>query len=167
MDIKNTIVYIKVPGRRWDGFVDHPKFRWNYEQEKKLWSLVSTLDNKDEIDWELLVKELKAPEFFLRKRTYKLFSNHLKSLERQVHNRTSVSPHSMGLVDDMDPQPVTLSTKVPKETNALDNLHILKSVRPKPPRDEDVVDSSGTSELSSLSVSKSALEEALMDRLQL
>ncbi|QLL30979.1 hypothetical protein HG536_0A07940 [Torulaspora globosa] len=199
MDNHNTVVYVKVNGKRPPGFVDPQPFEWNSEKEKQLWAIISKLDDyQDQIDWKELAKNLDAPDYFLKKRSYKLFAMHLKLLEQQIERKmmaasendgsrqTSVRQfdatagmHTLtessirnqeGLKDKMadEPRDTTLKT--------LQQLHtskILSSSKNPVAEGRDAQKGVGNnnasdSETSSnLSVSKSALEEALMDRLQL
>ncbi|AMD21150.1 HEL130Cp [Eremothecium sinecaudum] len=169
MNNRNTVVYIKFSGINREDFADTPVFDWNYEQDRKLWSLVSVLQNKEDIDWNLLSKQLNTPEFFLRRRTYKLFSAHLKSLERELHRKVTLNGQYEGSLERVrnginQLESTNMSSDSQEDKNGVSSLPTLKNTRKKHLQDNDNGNSSGISELSNLSVSKSALEEALMDR---
>ncbi|AAS50268.1 AAL098Wp [Eremothecium gossypii ATCC 10895] len=172
MNSKNTIVYVKVPGRQREGFVDPPPFEWNQHQDRKLWAHISTIEDKDDIDWQLLSNQTNAPEFFIRKRVYQLFRVHLKSIEQEIYSHTSAdrAPNRSSQAGDEPAASVGVLNGYGQNINDIHDLSSLQTpptCRGKANKDEDGGNSSGISELSSLSVSKSALEEALMDRLQL
>ncbi|AGO09892.1 AaceriAAL098Wp [[Ashbya] aceris (nom. inval.)] len=171
MNSKNTIVYVKVPGRKREDFIDPPPFEWNQQQDRKLWAHISTIEDKDDIDWQLLAKQTNAPEFFIRKRVYQLFRVHLKSFEQEIHAHPGIDRPSNRLHVGDEPEASTgvLNAYGQKltDTRDLNSLQTPPNGRGKTSKEEDGGNSSGISELSSLSVSKSALEEALMDRLQL
>lgn len=196
MNNSNTVVYVKVKGNRPAGFVDPAPFEWNIEKEKHLWAIVSKLDNyQDQIDWNVLSKTLEAPDYFLKKRSYKLFAMHLKLLEQQIERKMMASDNENGSrqtsIQQFEPtggiHTLTEScmkiqgpaqddlTDVTKETTlkTLQQLHtskILNRSRHLTSDDKEVRRNGNASDSetsSSLSVSTSALEEALMDRLQL
>lgn len=201
MNNTNTVVYVKVKGNRPAGFVDPSPFEWNVEKEKQLWSMMSKLDNyQDQIDWKDLSKTLEAPDYFLKRRSYKLFAMHLKLLEQQIERKMMANNDNEGSrqtsIRQFEPiiETHTLTESAMKDQNsheessidegeeatfkALQQLHTSKILnQSKLPATEGKelrktgsannanVSDSETS--SSLSVSTSALEEALMDRLQL
>lgn len=204
MDNKNTIVYVNVKGDRPIGFDDPPSFEWNVEKERQLWAIVSKLDNyQDQIDWKDLSRSLKAPDYFLKKRSYKLFAKHLKLLEQQIErkmkannndesaqvsihqfepskhyplsNQSSLSEQNLieeqyvGIQDSDNAEDTTLKTLQQLHTSKLLYRGKLPSGNGKTPRKNSTGQNNNSdSEVSSsLSVSNSALEEALMDRLQL
>lgn len=175
MNSENTIVYIKVAGPRPDSFQDPQKFSWDIEKDRKLWSQISRLaDNRKAIDWHNLSKDLDAPELFLRKRSYRLFSQHLKILEEHMESRSAQFVASRELHPDSDKScELSTSTELKDDdikhiipSRTLQNLRSSKIMNQQISVPDRTADSS-LSELSNLSVSKSALEEALMDRLQL
>ncbi|CAI4053019.1 Atg29p SKDI_16G1100 [Saccharomyces kudriavzevii IFO 1802] len=95
MNSKNTVVYVKIKGKRPEGFADPPKFEWNGTKEGQLWAMVSNLNYaQDQIDWQNLSKILETPEFFLRKRTYKLFAKHLELLQIQLDKKRDLEKFS-------------------------------------------------------------------------
>ncbi|SCV05834.1 LANO_0H16204g1_1 [Lachancea nothofagi CBS 11611] len=174
MNAENTIVYVKISGRTRDGFVDPPKFKWDLEKDKKLWSKVSRFGNqKKTIDWVRLSRDFETPEYFLRKRSYRLFAKHLKMLEQEIETKTR-GLTAGSEIEDTD----SANNNEEFEDNdggeddeflaseGLKNLRSSKILNQKVPGDARAAESS-LSELSNLSVSKSALEEALLDRLQL
>ncbi|CUS20379.1 LAQU0S01e05292g1_1 [Lachancea quebecensis] len=171
MNSENTIVYVRVAGRVRDGFLDPPKFHWDLERDKSLWSSVSKLDNtKKTIDWKRLSREFKAPEHFIRKRSYTLFAKHLKLLERQIEAKTrslAVTEDELNYTDE-DEERASLShgERDFEAAESLKNLRTSKVLKQRVPGEGRNGESS-LSELSNLSVSISALEEALLDRLQL
>lgn len=196
MNNANTVVYVRVKGNRPAGFADPPPFEWNVDKEKHLWAIVSKLDNyQDQIDWLLLSKTLEAPDYFLKKRSYKLFAMHLKLLEQQIERKMMTSDGESGSrqtsVQQFDPsngahtltesglesQGATrneMSNSADETTlKTLQQLHTSKILNRARTRGGDDKDgrkngsNSGSEASSSLSVSTSALEEALMDRLQL
>ncbi|QLQ81417.1 hypothetical protein HG537_0F01780 [Torulaspora globosa] len=199
MDNHNTAVYVKVNGNRPPGFVDPQPFEWNSEKEKQLWAIISKLDDyQDQIDWRELAKNLDAPDYFLKKRSYKLFAMHLKLLEQQIERKMMAASENDGsrhtsvrqfdatagmhtLTESSIKNQQELKDTVvdePRDTTlkTLQQLHTSKILsNSKNPMAEvrEAQKSGGNnngsdSETSSnLSVSKSALEEALMDRLQL
>lgn len=210
MNSRNTVIYIKVKGKRPQGFSDPPKFEWNSAKERQLWAMVSNLNySQDQIDWQNLSKILETPEFFLKKRTYKLFAKHLELLQLQLEKKRDLEKYSNVQVNEGMPDilhkyiptlqndnllnvPATplaterqdseeVETEVTNEalqhlqTSKILNIHKAKSDNQKKFDDNSAKDginkelecnSSDDDLSSSLSVSKSALEEALMDRLQ-
>lgn len=198
MNNANTLVYIKVKGNRPANFNDPLPFEWNLEKEKHLWAIVSKLDNyQDEIDWKVLSKTLEAPDYFLKKRSYKLFAMHLKRLEQQIERKMMASEDDNGSRQTSVPQTETnlgihtlTESGIMNQGAALDQMSdparetTLKTLqqlhtsrilnRPqslanneKEGRRNGTNNNSDSETSSSLSVSASALEEALMDRLQL
>lgn len=199
MDNQNTVVYVKLKGKRPEGFTNPPKFEWNLDKERQLWAIVSKLENyQDQINWRGLSQELEVPDYFLKKRSYKLFTKHLKLLEQQIErkievgddgksqNSTTQTEHSRRLHDGNFSSPENEENHLQDDGNAeniekttmrtLQQLHTSKILsRPRLPynngreaRGGSQDQSNSDSELSSsLSVSNSALEEALMDRLKL
>lgn len=210
MNSSNTIVYVKIKGKRPDGFVDPPKFEWNSAKERQLWAMVSNLNySRDQIDWQALSEVLEAPGFFLKKRTYKLFAKHLELLQIQLEKKrdlekfsnvqvndrmfevlnnyiptlqnenlltvpTSPSETKGETLEEVDEE-VTTEALQHLQTSKILNIHKAKSNserkfdRNTPNDGAEKESERGTSDddlSSSLSVSKSALEEALMDRLQ-
>ncbi|CAI4841784.1 Atg29p [Saccharomyces cerevisiae S288C] len=210
MNSTNTVVYIKVKGRRPQGFLDPPKFEWNGTKERQLWTMVSNLNySQDQIDWQNLSKIFETPEFFLKKRTYKLFAEHLELLQLQLEKKRDLEKYSNDQVNEgmsdlihkytptlqndnllnVSASPLTterqdseeVETEVTNEalqhlqTSKILNIHKKTSDsenKPNDKLDKDGINkemecgSSDDDLSSSLSVSKSALEEALMDRLQ-
>lgn len=194
MDNNNTVVYVKVNGNRPPGFVDPQPFEWNSEKEKQLWAIISKLDDyQDQIDWKELAKNLDAPDYFLKKRSYKLFAMHLKLLEQQIerkmmaasendgsrhtsvrqfeatagmHTLTESSIRNQEELQD-EPRNTTLKTLQQLHTSKIlsGSKNPLAEGREAQKGGGNNASDSETS--SNLSVSKSALEEALMDRLQL
>ncbi|AQZ10687.1 ATG29 (YPL166W) [Zygosaccharomyces parabailii] len=194
MDNTNTIVYVKVKGKRPDGFTDLPKFEWNIDKERQLWAIVSKLENyQDQIDWEGLSDSLGAPDYFLKKRSYKLFTKHLGLLEQQIERKINTGDDSKPSekANQLGPTPendvidegyhlseeTADAEKLEKTTmKTLQHLHTSRILsRPRLPsgvaketRNGSQTQANSDSESSSsLSVSSSALEEALMDRLKL
>lgn len=205
MNNKNTIVYVKVAGPRPEGFVDPSPFEWNQGKERQLWSFISKLDNqKEQINWEQLSATFETPIYFLKKRSYKLFSMHLKLLHQQIRDKEKIfdndinlenshfSQLSVGssikspLIEDNsvenirekeDISEIATNDKITESnTNAevLEHLKTSKLLNYKKPdklthnNDQigNIINNDSDSDLSSsLSVSKSALEEALMARL--
>ncbi|CCD27318.1 Atg29p NDAI_0K01270 [Naumovozyma dairenensis CBS 421] len=206
MNGQNTIVYVRVKGKRPVGFVDPPEFNWNQDKEKALWSIISKLDDrKSEINWQELSDTLDAPDYFLKKRSYKLFRKHLELLQKQIErkglknqesNETLKQLHSyvstldktllMGKgtgseisnkEDEKTPDSIRGKEKVEdfgqnRDTEevtalALEQLQTSKIINYKnKKKSKSNTSPDSDSELSSsLDVSKSALEEALMDRL--
>ncbi|SCV02513.1 LAME_0H02212g1_1 [Lachancea meyersii CBS 8951] len=178
MDADNTVVYIKVTGRNREGFVEPPKFYWDLEKDQKLWSKISHFGNKKKsIDWTKLSREFETPEYFLRKRSYRLFAKHLRILEREIETKTRglVLEQDTGDNADQNDMGDSGSDVSDDEKQAerdsvapegVKNLRWSKILNQRVPGDPKATDSS-LSELSNLSVSKSALEEALLERLQL
>ncbi|CAI4038926.1 hypothetical protein SMKI_06G2780 [Saccharomyces mikatae IFO 1815] len=210
MNSENTVVYVKVKGKRPEGFVDPPKFEWNGAKERQLWAMVSNLNySQDQVDWQNLSEILETPEFFLKKRTYKLFANHLELLQLQLEKKRDLEKLSnvrvnegmFGMLhkyipnlqnDNILAEPESLlatdrgnSEEVEVEvtnealqhlqTSKVLNIHKTKvnngnkvdmNLTDNGVDEEPEYNSSDDDLSSSLSVSKSALEEALMDRLQ-
>ncbi|CCC69116.1 hypothetical protein NCAS_0C01260 [Naumovozyma castellii] len=191
MNNTNTIVYVKVRGKKPAGFIDPPNFVWDQNKEKKLWSIISKLDSqRNEIDWKLISETLNAPDYFLKKRSYKLFAKHLELLQKQIDRKELEDGSSNG---DLQKLPNYISSleedkKTIVSTNATDNNDQINNIPENKEHDDENVleqlqaskimgfkrpsssakdDNNGSdSEISSnLSVSKSALEEALMDKL--
>ncbi|EDO18345.1 hypothetical protein Kpol_1013p16 [Vanderwaltozyma polyspora DSM 70294] len=208
MDNSNTAIYIRVKGQRPKGFVDPLPFEWNLEKEKRLWSIISTLDsNRQQINWKLLSETIEVPEYFLKERSYTLFSNNLQKLGKFIdNNNTSNDPSkvipgtsqtgdysnlkaldvSKGSMDgkdmcqDMkeinDPNYVDYDVDNEDETAelTLQKLQTSKILTQQNPmkirskeRKEEFQETSDADLWSSLSVSTSALEEALMDRMHI
>ena len=139
--------------------------------KRQLWNRISGLDTKEKsIDWLRLSRHFDAPEFFIRKRSYRLFAKHLKLLEKQIESKTrglAVTDAEFSEGDEEEDrflQDDEARNFVPPE--GLENLRSSKILNRRVPSDAKITESS-LSELSNLSVSKSALEEALLDRLQL
>ncbi|SCU82581.1 LADA_0C06480g1_1 [Lachancea dasiensis] len=181
MNAGNTIVYVKITGKARDGFIDPPKFHWDLEKDKKLWATISKFgDSKKSIDWTKLSREFQAPEYFLRKRSYRLFAKHLKLLEQEIETKTrgltvnsnvsrdgTYEPRERDDHDDSERSYINPRERGNTATpEGLYNLRSSQILNQKVPGDTKGTESS-LSELSNLSVSKSALEEALLDRLQL
>ncbi|SCU79740.1 LAFA_0B05314g1_1 [Lachancea sp. 'fantastica'] len=182
MDADNTIIYVKVSGRDREGFVEPPKFHWDLEKDQKLWLKISRFGNKKSIDWVKLSREFETPEFFLRKRSYRLFAKHLRMLEHEIETKTrglDVGQELEVEEDDDDGDDLRENTssqdgesKAKEEEEngtpeGVKNLRWSRILNQKIPGDGKAQPDSSLSELSNLSVSKSALEEALLDRLQL
>lgn len=199
MNNENSIVYVRVNGNRPPGFVDPAPFDWNAEKERQLWAIISKLDDyQDQIDWKELAQALGAPDYFLKRRSYKLFALHLKLLEQQIERKMMTTSDNDGSrqtsVRQFEPtagvhtltgsniaEQESLDDKVIDDTKdttlkTLQHLHTSRilSTSKNPLGGEKNVHKGGAhsnvsdSETSSnLSVSKSALEEALMDHLQL
>lgn len=197
MNNQNTIVYVKLKGKRPDGFINPPKFEWNLDKERQLWAIVSKLENdQNQIDWKRLSLILGVPDYFLKKRSYKLFAKRLRILEQQIERKIKIdddskhqevhteieSGSSFGYVNAKTDDQRSLEendsgNSLEKTTmRALQQLHTSKILsRPRVvsgdgrdirngSQDQNNSDSESSS---SLSVSNSALEEALMDRLKL
>lgn len=199
MNSHNTIVYVRVNGNRPPGFVDPAPFEWNPEKERQLWAIISKLDDyQDQIDWKELSKNLEAPDYFLKKRSYKLFATHLKLLEQQIERKMMATSDNDGsrqtsirqfeptagmhtLTESNIKNQEELENRSADETKdttlkTLQQLHtsrILSNSKNPLADDKGAQKSSANTTVSdsetssNLSVSKSALEEALMDRLQL
>ncbi|CAR28600.1 hypothetical protein ZYGR_0S02340 [Zygosaccharomyces rouxii] len=197
MNNQNTVVYVKLKGKRPEGFINPPKFEWNLDKERQLWAIVSKLENyQDQIDWQGLSHTLDVPDYFLKKRSYKLFAKRLKLLEQQIERKIKIdndgkpqeSTTQIGPSLSFDDENTTTDDQRSLEENAnanilekttmrtLQQLHTSKILsRPRLPssngrdtRNGSQNQSNSDSESSSsLSVSNSALEEALMDRLKL
>ena len=124
MNNTNTIVYVKVRGKKPAGFIDPPNFVWDQNKEKKLWSIISKLDSqRNEIDWKLISETLNAPDYFLKKRSYKLFAKHLELLQKQIDRKELEDGSSNG---DLQKLPNYISSleedkKTIVSTNATDN----------------------------------------------
>lgn len=194
MNNNNTVVYVRVKGKRPEGFRDLPTFEWNVDKEKQLWEIVSKLENyQDRIDWSGLSDTLGVPDYFLKRRSYKLFAKHLGLLEQQIERKISTgdagkSPErtkQFGIIPDDEectenydsPEETANAEMLEKTTmRTLQQLHTSKilsrsrlpSSSGREARNVSQSRSDSDSETSSsLSVSDSALEEALMDRLKL
>lgn len=158
MNSNNTVVYIKINGRNREGFVDPLKFEWNSTKDKELWAVISKLETLDNIDWNKLSKELNSPEYFVRKRSYTIFTDHLKRLEEEIGRNTKELK-------------ITLKETNQKPLLEVEDVNFLNDpTNSKITRQQSKIDElacSSLSELSNLSISNSALEEALMDRLKL
>lgn len=91
MNDQNSVVYVRVPGRRPSGFQDAAPFEWNTEKETQLWQFLSKLDNSiDQIDWVDLSEILNAPVYFIKKRSYKLFTKQVDSMKRQIETKRKI-----------------------------------------------------------------------------
>ena len=140
------------------GYVNSTKDIW----DKIQWTRISKMESLEDMDWKELCQDLGAPESFLKKRSYMLFQKHLKLLSEQM----SDSPRMRSPLD----------TRNSVDETILQNLQASKILNNRfdVPNNEtlDITtnknnEESGSDLSSSLSVSKSALEDALMDRLQL
>lgn len=191
MNNNNTIVYVKVAGPRPDDFVEPPPFDWSQEKERQLWQFISKLDKQeDHINWEQLSETFDTPIYFLKKRCYKMFSMRLELLKQKIqHKKKILESDTRAIETEKETKPeqditypfVEDKDKINNEhtTNDIsDRLHNIKLSNYKPPvptKDAPATTSSANRSVSdnetdddissSLSVSKSALEEALMARL--
>ncbi|CAL9730045.1 autophagy-related protein 29 [Monosporozyma unispora] len=85
MDNRNTIIYVKVKGKRPPDFKDPKLFEWNEDKDKQLWKFISKLDNSiEQINWTNLSTILNAPKEFLKQRSYKLFNMHMSLMKKQL-----------------------------------------------------------------------------------
>lgn len=218
MDSKNTIVYIRIKGKRPANFTDPDVFDWNLDKEKRLWNFLSKLHDPDEeIDWDMLSEGLDTPIYFLKRRCYELFTKHLELLKQQIDRKNRnisesdelESNHSLQIkreVEFLNQMPVRTPGTIQEETNeeveedrdesngnkgsdstnitkrAIDHLksskilnfnHEFYENRKHQTDTHEYVnnkedeDNSESELSSSLGVSKSTLEEALMDKLQI
>lgn len=218
MDSQNTIVYIRVKGKRPANFTDPPAFDWDLDKEKRLWNFLSKLHDPDEeIDWDILSEGLNTPIYFLKRRCYELFTKHLELLKQQIDKKNRNIPddeksnHSRRIkkeVELLNQVPVRTPGTIQEETNdeieadinelkgnmqnptgeditkrAINHLKSSKILNfnhefyknnkdinqtAKEEFSNNIDKDSSESELSSsLGVSKSTLEEALMDKLQI
>ncbi|CAH01492.1 Atg29p [Kluyveromyces lactis] len=154
MNNDNTKVYVRVAGKRPENFVETKPFIWDSRRDKILWTKISKIDSLEDMDWQELGADLGAPEPFLKKRSYTLFQNQLKVLSNQIDvtSNTRSSSESRNSVDN----------------NILQNLQASRIMNHKLDKTDNLANNQeSSSELSNLSVSKSALEDALMDCLQL
>lgn len=191
MNNNNTIVYVKVAGPRPDEFVEPPPFDWSQEKERQLWQFISKLDKQeDHINWEQLSETFDTPIYFLKKRCYKMFSMRLELLKQKIqHKKKILESDTRAIETEQETKPehdvthpfIEDKDKINNEntTNDIsDRLHNIKLSNYKPPvptKDAPAPTSSANRSVSdnetdddissSLSVSKSALEEALMARL--
>ncbi|CDO93166.1 unnamed protein product [Kluyveromyces dobzhanskii CBS 2104] len=154
MNNDNTKIYLRISGKRPENFVETKPFNWDSRRDKILWTKISKIDSLEDINWIELCGDLGAPESFLKKRSYTLFHNQLKVLSEQIDiDASKQSPsEARNMVDDTILQNLQASRIMNHKLEKADNL-------------DNTEESSG--ELSNLSVSKSALEDALMDRLHL
>lgn len=91
MNDQNSIVYVRVPGKRPPGFQDPVPFEWNVEKETQLWQFLFKLDNSiDQIDWDDLSEILNAPVYFIKRRSYKLFTKQVDSMRKQIENKRKI-----------------------------------------------------------------------------
>ncbi|GCF00525.1 autophagy- protein [Zygosaccharomyces mellis] len=197
MNNQNTVIYVKLKGKRPDGFTNPSKFEWNLDKERQLWTIVSKLENyQDQINWQELSQTLDVPDYFLKKRSYKLFAKRLKILEQQIERKIKIDDDSVSqekptrvdpslnpdsgniTADDRRSSGTNDNTNILEKTTmrTLQQLHtskILSRARLISNSGRDTQNSSqnqsnsDSESSSSLSVSNSALEEALMDRLKL
>lgn len=219
MDNRNTIIYVRVKGKRPSNFVDPEPFEWNEDKDKQLWEFISKLDNSiDQINWTKLSTILNVPIFFLRERSYKLFENHMLLMKRQFDNKKLSSMDLMGNFEAFKDSSIIKKSKmkiptvpdssmelsidkclpentIPENndsdyddylksdekmgqeklsekstTEVLDQLHVSKVLgkrlhSTKKKQLDELKELSDNDTSSSLSVSKSALEEALLERL--
>lgn len=85
MDNRNTIIYVKVKGKRPADFKDPEPFEWNEDKDKQLWKFISKLYSSiEQINWANLSTILNAPKEFLKQRSYKLFNMHVSLMKRQL-----------------------------------------------------------------------------------
>ncbi|CCH60642.1 hypothetical protein TBLA_0D01340 [Henningerozyma blattae CBS 6284] len=207
MNNNNTIVYIRVKGKRPQGFVDPPAIIWDTQKEDQLWSIMSKLTSqKEKVDWSELSQQLDVPIDFLKQRSYKLYSNHLKILQEYMASKNDQQDTLMmrlnsevsSTQDDseiskkftqpyMDPKTImtfndvgqlrkdnleTSNTKLVNNEKSDDTIDALKRLQSskilnykKPTSNNAELGENDT--ISTVSVSNSALEEALLDRLHL
>ncbi|KAG0671530.1 Autophagy protein 29 [Maudiozyma exigua] len=191
MNNNNTIVYVKVAGPRPDDFVEPPPFDWSQEKERQLWQFISKLDKQeDHINWEQLSETFDTPIYFLKKRCYKMFSMRLELLKQKIQHKKKILESDTRVIEtEQETKPehditypfVEDKDRINSEhtTNDIsDRLHNIKLSNYKPPAstkdatvptgnaDRSASDNEPDGDISSsLSVSKSALEEALMARL--
>lgn len=189
MNNSNTVVYVKVAGPRPDDFVEPLPFDWSAEKERQLWQFISKLDNQeDHINWEQLSETFDTPIFFLKKRSYKMFSMRLELLKQKIQHKRKILQNDNPVVNMQQELRVEhvithpfleTETKINKKhvkNDIAENVHNsntsnYKDQSPKkdtiiPPSQASVSDNETDGDISSsLSVSKSALEEALMARL--
>lgn len=189
MNNNNTVVYVKVSGPRPDNFVEPPPFVWSPEKERQLWQFISKLDNQDDhINWEQLSETFDTPIFFLKKRCYKMFSMRLELLKQKIQHKKKILQNDnpvMNTQHELRPEHVHTYPFIENDTK-INNEHvkndisenvrnsILSNYKDHGPREDTIIPTSRVSASdnetdgdisSSLSVSKSALEEALMARL--
>lgn len=81
MSYNKTTVYIKVHGRKRGSFVDPQDFDWGNTKDHDLWQEISKSANINVIDWAALSSKFEAPEYFLKKRVYYIFSKQIEMLE--------------------------------------------------------------------------------------
>lgn len=81
MSYDKTTVYIKVHGRKRGSFVDPQNFNWETVKDHALWQEISKSANINVIDWSALSLQFEAPEYFLKKRVYYIFSKQIEMLE--------------------------------------------------------------------------------------
>ncbi|QLG70685.1 hypothetical protein HG535_0A06270 [Zygotorulaspora mrakii] len=193
MNNKNTLVYVKVHGKRPDQFKDPIPFVWTRDKEKQLWQTISKLDNyQDQIDWDELSRNLEAPQYFLKKRSYKLSANHLKLLEQHIEARMKKNYHEEQEANkqqpdltikhslsgnkesfrrqaytEVDTEETTLRAFQKMQASKLLNRRKIYGGADKNGKNVGSNNDSDSDASSSLSISDSALEEALMDRLHL
>lgn len=85
MDNRNTVIYVKVKGKRPADFKDPEPFEWNEDKDQQLWKFISKLYSSiEQIDWAKLSTILNTPKEFLKQRSYKLFSMHVSLMKRQL-----------------------------------------------------------------------------------
>lgn len=113
MDNSNTIIYVRIKGKRPPDFVDPEPLEWNDDKDKQLWEFISKLDNSiDQINWTKLSTMLNAPKFFLRERSYKLFENHMLLMKRQLNAKKLAPVDSGGKFDIFKNSSVVKESKI-------------------------------------------------------
>lgn len=139
MNNRNTIIYVKVKGKRPPGFKDPEPFEWNEEKDRQLWKFISKLDSSiDQIDWSNLSTVMNAPTYFLRKRSHKLFDKHMSQMKRQLNINKNIHP-----IDTLENTPIkdqihnleTDTSKIITENqNSKDEIYTLKEQITSPKR---------------------------------
>lgn len=162
MNNENTKIYIRVSGKRPEGFIDPKPFEWGFKRDKILWTRISKMESLEDMDWKELCQDLGAPESFLKKRSYMLFQKHLKLLSEQM----SDSPRMRSPLDTRNSVDETILQNL-QASKILNNRFDVPNNETLDTTTNKNNEESGSDLSSSLSVSKSALEDALMDRLQL
>ena len=79
--MENTIVYVRIHGHTRKSFEDPTDFEWNKDKDNRLWQEISTSTNLQNIDWEKMSESFAAPDYFIKKKVYYIFSKQIQLLE--------------------------------------------------------------------------------------
>lgn len=167
MNDENTKIYVRVAGSRPKDFNTPKPFVWDGRRDRILWTKLSKIESLESMNWKEVSSDLGAPEYFLKKRSYVLFHDQLKVLSEEIEKQSE----SQGVSRSNSESYKNDLSKEPKKQlihdDVVNNLHSSRIMNHKIEVTEQGDNDISSSEFSNLSISKSALEEALIDRLHL